>query len=63
MRKKIVIVSVGKKLTKKERQSFEKDHPGYRLCFRLKYPNFPFVISTVISLIALTVSIIKIFLL
>ena len=58
MKKKNVIVSVGRKLTKKERQSFSKDYPGYRLCFRLRYPNLPFVISIVNSAIAIIIGII-----
>lgn len=53
--KKTVIVYTDKPLTKKQRRSFEKDHPGYRLCFRLRYPNFPLLIS-VISLLLVIAS-------
>ena len=39
--KKTVIVHVSKPLTKKERRMFSKEHPGMRLCFRLRFPNAP----------------------
>ena len=42
---KRTVVSVPYKLSKEERRSFHKDHPGYRLCFRQRYPNFPLVIA------------------
>lgn len=51
--RKEVIVSVKRELTKKERRSFSKDHPGKRLCFRLRYPNFPLVLSIITLLISL----------
>ena len=51
--RKEVIVSVKRELTKKERRSFAKDHPGKRLCFRLRYPNFPLVLSIITLLISL----------
>ena len=53
--KRTVIVSVPFKLSKKERRSFRKDHPGYRLCFRQRYPNFLLVIA-VISLVLVIAS-------
>ena len=53
--KKTIVVSVPETLTKKERRSFRKDHPGYRLCFRLRYPNFPLIIA-IISLILVIAS-------
>lgn len=55
MSKKLtVIVSTGRELTPKERRGFKKDHPGYRLCFMLRYPNFPlwFSISSLLVVIA-----------
>ena len=60
--KKTVIVSVDKPLSAEERRDFSKTHPGYRLCFTLRYPRAPFIISTIISLIAIIVSSIKLFL-
>ena len=53
--KRTVIVSVPYDLSKEERRSFHKDHPGYRLCFRQRYPNFPLVIA-VISLVLVIAS-------
>lgn len=43
--KKQVIVITEHELTKEERVNYEKDHPGYRLCFRLRYPNFPLYVE------------------
>lgn len=57
--RKEVIVSVERELTKEERQSFAKDHPGKRLCFRLRYPNFPLVFSIIALLISLGKSILE----
>lgn len=57
--RKEVIVSVKRELTKKERQSFAKDHPGKRLCFRLRYPNLPLVFSIIALLISLGKSILE----
>lgn len=37
--KRTVTVSVPYKLSKEERRSFHKDHSGYRLCFRQRYPK------------------------
>lgn len=48
-----VIVTTKGDLTKEERRSFAKDHPGYRLCFRLRYPNLPLVISIIALLISI----------
>ncbi len=39
--KKTVIVATGCRLTKEEIKNFERDNPGYRLCFRLRHPDFP----------------------
>ena len=52
---KRTVVSVPYDLSKEERRSFRKDHPGYRLCFRQRYPNFPLVIA-VISLVLVIAS-------
>lgn len=51
---KDIIVSTKRPLTKEERRSFAKDHPGKRLCFRLRYPNFPLVFSIIALLISLS---------
>ena len=49
--KKEVIVDLGNTiLTAKERRNFAKNNPGMRLCFRLRYPDFPLIIS-IISLV------------
>lgn len=45
--KKTVIVITEHELTKEERVNYERDHPGYRLCFRLRYPNFPLYVEAV----------------
>ena len=50
--RKEVIVTTERELTKEERRSYTKDHPGYKLCFRLRHPNFPLVIS-IIALLAI----------
>ena len=36
-----VIVITGHELTKEERKNYKRDHPGYRLAFWLRYPDFP----------------------
>ena len=51
--KKEVIVTTERELTGEERRAFSKDHPGYKLCFRLRYPNFPLVISIIALLISI----------
>ena len=45
-------------LTKEERKNYKKNHPGERLCFRLRYPNFPIVIHSINVAISLTAIII-----
>lgn len=35
-----VIVWTDRILTKEERRNYKKDHPGKRLSFALRYPNF-----------------------
>ena len=55
-----IIVSVDRFLCKEERKNFAKEKPGYRLCFRLRYPNFPMYISafaTAVSIAALVIAI------
>lgn len=56
--KRDVIIYTNEYLTKEKRRSFKKEHPGKRLCFRLRFPWFP----TVISIISLLLVIISLFL-
>ncbi len=44
---KQVIIMTEKELTRKERKNYAKEHPGKRLCFRLRYPYFPFYLSII----------------
>ena len=53
MRKRTVIVTTGKPLTREERKNYNKDHPGYRLSFGLRYPSFPLAISIISLLLVL----------
>ncbi len=48
-----VIVMTSKELTREERKNFKRDHPGQRLCFRLRYPNFPIYLSGALAIIAI----------
>lgn len=50
--KREVIVMTGRKLTKQERRDFKKRNPGKRLCFRLRFPNFPLYLSMIAVVIA-----------
>lgn len=57
-----VIVSVDKPLTAKERKEFKKTHPGYRLCFTLRYPYghiFFYIPSWILSIAAIIISIVQ----
>lgn len=53
MKRKKVIVITMHELTKEERRNYAKDHPGYRLCFRLRYPNFPLYVEGVALVISI----------
>lgn len=64
MRREVIVSIIDEKtgkqikLTKEERKNFAKENPGYRLCFRLRFPDLPLylsAISAVIWIIALTV--------
>ncbi len=55
--KRKVIVYTDEILTRKARREYKKTHPGYRLCFSLRYPNFHLTVSA----IALAIAIIKFF--
>lgn len=43
---------IDKPLTSKQRKRFKKEHPGYRLCYRLRFPNAPLFISIVALIFA-----------
>ena len=45
------VISVEKPLTALQRKNFKKEHPGYRLCLRLRYPNAPLIISIIVLLL------------
>lgn len=44
MRKRKIIYTE-EDLTREDRKNFPKTHPGERLCFRLRFPYFPFWLS------------------
>ena len=62
MRRK-VILSIDPPLTDKERKEFKKTHPGYRLCFTLRYPRGHYwlmcIPSILMSLAAIIISIVQ----
>ena len=51
--KKNVIVITGHELTKEERKNYSKDQPGSRLCFRLRFPNFPLYVQSIVLVIGI----------
>ena len=60
MEKREVIVYTDEVLTAKDRKEYKKTHPGKRLCFSLRYPDFYYWLSWValaISIISLIVKI------
>ena len=59
MNKRVVVVSTDKLLTAEQRRNYKKEHPGERLSFILRFPNFPLYVS----IISLLLVIVKIFLL
>lgn len=56
-KKKTIIVFTGRELTPEEIKNYEKEHPGYRLSFWLRHPNFPlwFSIGSLAASIALLI--------
>lgn len=61
MRKEI-IVWIDHVLTPEERRNFSKNYPGKRLCFRLRYPYAPLIISCIAlceSAASLIISVVK----
>lgn len=53
--KRLTPVHPGYRLSRKERRDYKKDHPGYRLAFPARFPNF----SIYISLMAIIISIVQ----
>ncbi len=51
MKKLKVIVWTDRKLTKRERKNFKTEHPGYRLSFQLRYPNFPLIMLVIAAML------------
>lgn len=51
IKKREIIIYTSGELTKEERKKYKKENPGKRLCFRLRYPDFPIYFS-MFSLIA-----------
>lgn len=47
MKKKVIVIT-GHELTPEERKNYSKDHPGNRLCFRLRFPNFPLCVQSIV---------------
>ena len=58
-KKREVIVYTDEILTPKVRKEYKKTHPGKRLCFHLRYPNFPLIVSAIAVLISVVNLIIK----
>lgn len=55
MKKKNIIIATGHELSRDERKNYAKEHPGSRLCFRLRYPNFPMYLQVILLIFALIV--------
>lgn len=53
MKRVIVSIDGRKELSKEERKNYAKDHPGERLCFRLRYPDFPLYFAVIVMLLVL----------
>lgn len=51
--KRKVIVATSRELTKEERKNYKKENPGYRLCFRLRFPDFPIYVGALAVIIML----------
>lgn len=47
MKRQVIVDILDGELTKEERRNFKKENPGYRLCFRLRFPDFPLYVSCV----------------
>lgn len=57
-----VIVYTDEVLSARDRREFKKRHPGYRLSFGLRYPNFPLVISAIAASASVVSLVLKIIL-
>lgn len=45
MKREVIVDILDGELSKEERKNFKKENPGYRLCFRLRFPYFPLYVS------------------
>lgn len=52
---KEVIVITDHELSPEERKNYSKEHPGRRLCFRLRYPDFPLYLQGTATAISVAV--------
>lgn len=60
MGKREVIVYTDEVLTPEARKNYKKTHPGKRLCFQLRYPNFSLVIASIAVAASVVMLIVKI---
>ena len=56
--KRAVVVWTDRELSLRERKNYKKENPGKRLCFRLRFPDFPVVCSVITSILCFMVMII-----
>lgn len=63
MKKRKVVIYTDEVLTARDRKEYKKTHPGYRLCFTLRYPNarywLPCLPSILMSIVAIVISIVQ----
>lgn len=57
--KREVIVYTDEVLTAKDRKEYKKTHPGKRLCFTLRHPNFPLVMSVIAMVFSVIMFVVK----
>lgn len=48
-REKKIVVVWEKGLTDEQRKNYEAEHPGYRLSFEMRYPNFPIYFTLAVA--------------
>ena len=60
--KKAVVVFLREELSKEERINYEKNNPGYKLSFSMRYPYFPVYLSIISSGVILLVAILLVIL-
>lgn len=53
--KRLITVYPEGRLTRRERQDYKKDHPGYRLAFPARFPNT----AIYISILAIVISVVQ----